>query len=275
MADNSQSKTENLPDNALNNHNCTVDNTPKNELVSADNIQQNTAKGENFLKISILELQKKYGIGREPVYIWMRYLGITTWKVSGKAYLDAQQVELMDALHDHIKVTGRMDGYPVPEPTGPKSEEEGQPTTAITVTQISIPTQQNTVDSEQLNAIECRLEGNSELDPIASLVHSAQNKAVGVLIAENMLAEQFIKNPDSLPQELRTKINFIVSNHPNLILEVEGADHCRYFDITLLILLAGVAFVIMRFIGLGTNDQALYIFGGIAAAIFLELSRIL
>ncbi|KOP26556.1 9-O-acetyl-N-acetylneuraminate esterase [Hapalosiphon sp. MRB220] len=58
-------------------------------------------------------------------------------------------------------------------------------------------------------------------------------------------------------------------------LELEGADHRRYFDITPLILLAGIAFVIMRFIGLGTSDQALYIFGGIAAAIFLGLSRLL
>ncbi|KOP24602.1 9-O-acetyl-N-acetylneuraminate esterase [Hapalosiphon sp. MRB220] len=58
-------------------------------------------------------------------------------------------------------------------------------------------------------------------------------------------------------------------------LEMEGADHRRYFDITPLILLAGIAFVIMRFIGLGTSDQALYIFGGIAAAIFLGLSRLL
>ncbi|MBH8561926.1 ATP-binding protein [Nostoc sp. CENA67] len=58
-------------------------------------------------------------------------------------------------------------------------------------------------------------------------------------------------------------------------LEVEEGDHRRYFDITPLILLAGIAFVIMRFIGLGTSDQALYIFGGIAAAIFLGLSRLL
>ncbi|NWF58978.1 MAG: ATP-binding protein [Fischerella sp.] len=58
-------------------------------------------------------------------------------------------------------------------------------------------------------------------------------------------------------------------------LEVESGDHRRYFDITPLILLAGIAFVIMRFIGLGTSDQALYIFGGIAAAIFLGLSRLL
>jgi hypothetical protein len=58
-------------------------------------------------------------------------------------------------------------------------------------------------------------------------------------------------------------------------LDVEGADHRRYFDITPLILLAGIAFVIMRFVGLGTGDQALYIFGGIAAAVFLGLSRLL
>jgi ABC-type dipeptide/oligopeptide/nickel transport system ATPase subunit len=58
-------------------------------------------------------------------------------------------------------------------------------------------------------------------------------------------------------------------------LEVEGADHRRYFDITPFILLAGIGFVIVRFIGLGTSNQALYIFGGIAAAIFLGLSRLL
>lgn len=58
-------------------------------------------------------------------------------------------------------------------------------------------------------------------------------------------------------------------------LDIEGADHRRYFDITPLILVVGVIFVIMRFIGLGTGDQALYIFGGIAAAIFIGLSRLL
>jgi AAA domain len=61
----------------------------------------------------------------------------------------------------------------------------------------------------------------------------------------------------------------------HLGLDVEGADHRRYFDITPLILLGGITFVVMRFIGLGTNNQALYIFSGIAAAIFLGVSRLL
>ena len=58
-------------------------------------------------------------------------------------------------------------------------------------------------------------------------------------------------------------------------LDVEGADHRRYADATPLVLLIGVVFVVIRFIGLGTGDQALYIFGGIAAAVFLGVSRLL
>ena len=58
-------------------------------------------------------------------------------------------------------------------------------------------------------------------------------------------------------------------------LEIEGADHRRYFDATPLILLAGVGFVVMRFFARGTNNQALYIFSGIAAAVFLGVSRVL
>lgn len=58
-------------------------------------------------------------------------------------------------------------------------------------------------------------------------------------------------------------------------LDVEEGDHRRYFDITPIILLAGVGFMIMRFIGLGTGDRNLYIFSGIAAAVFLGLSRVL
>ncbi|MHC5731545.1 MAG: hypothetical protein ACYTXY_47180, partial [Nostoc sp.] len=73
------------------------------------------------MKISILDLQKKYGIQRDTFYGRTRYLRITTWKEGGKAYLDAGQVQQM--VHDHIKTTGRMEGYLVPEPSGPVEEE--------------------------------------------------------------------------------------------------------------------------------------------------------
>lgn len=64
-------------------------------------------------------------------------------------------------------------------------------------------------------------------------------------------------------------------NEEYLGIEVEEGDHDRYFDITPLILLVGIVFVVMRFIGLGTNNQALYIFSGICAALFIGVSRLL
>lgn len=58
-------------------------------------------------------------------------------------------------------------------------------------------------------------------------------------------------------------------------LDIEAGDHRRYADATPLLLLVGVFFVVIRFIGLGTGDQALYVFGGIVAAIFLGISRLM
>ncbi len=58
-------------------------------------------------------------------------------------------------------------------------------------------------------------------------------------------------------------------------LDIEAGDHRRYADATPLLLLVGVFFIVIRFIGLGTGDQALYIFAGIVAAIFLGISRLM
>ncbi|WP_223280355.1 hypothetical protein [Nostoc sp. PA-18-2419] len=44
------------------------------------------------------------------------------------------------------------------------------------------------------------------MEAIAALVRSAQGKAAGFIIAENMLTKQYLKNPDTLPEELRKKI---------------------------------------------------------------------
>lgn len=164
---------------------------------SPDTIQ-NDAKNS---KISILELQEKYGIGRDPLYARMRYLRIKTYKVSGRAYLDADQVAHMDALHEHIKQTSRMEGYPVPPPSGPVEQEQQTDnagtlavaeTQQIAVTPDYSPKQKRSQSSPQ--------------DDVAAIVTSAQNKAAGTLIAENVIARHYIENPDLLPDELKAKI---------------------------------------------------------------------
>jgi hypothetical protein len=219
-----------LPDNDLIEadilvQNCVTeaDNPPDNETSVADSSPDSTVGDsqnvDNFSKIPISDFLKKYGIGRDPLYGRMRYLQITTYKIKNKAYLDAGQAAYMDALHEHIKATGRMDGYPIPEPSGPRKEEteqadtqavsessqlqqeEQEQTAAITVSQ----TQQLTAAPEL--TVKERQHETLQMNSLASQVmQNAQNKAAGVLIAENMLAQQFIENPEMLPEELRVKI---------------------------------------------------------------------
>ncbi|MFL9455984.1 MULTISPECIES: hypothetical protein [Nostocales] len=154
-----------------------------------------------FLKFSIEDLQKKYGINKQSVYARMRYLRITSWKESGRAYLDERQVQYMDELHQHIQKFGRMDGYSVPEPSGPGENES-----AITLAEPQgVPTNvpKNTLNYREQ---EVRSQPSTQIDDITSIVQNAQRKATGTLIAENVLATQYIHNPELLPVELREEI---------------------------------------------------------------------
>lgn len=175
-----------------------ADNQPDNIETDGDSLE----KEENFSKISILDLQKKYGIQRDSFYGRTRYLRITTWKEGGKAYLYADQIAKMDGLHNHIKTTGRMEGYPVPDPSGPVDEEEQQPTS----TSLTVSETQQIVATPTYTPKQKRSQSSQQIDDSAAIIQSAQNKAAGTLIAENLLARHFIENPDSLPDNLKEKI---------------------------------------------------------------------
>jgi AAA domain len=61
----------------------------------------------------------------------------------------------------------------------------------------------------------------------------------------------------------------------HLGLEVEAGDHQRYFDMTPIIMLVGIVFVVMRFMALGTGNPALYVFTGSVGALFMGLSYVM
>ena len=106
----------------------------------------------------------------------------------------------MDALHEHIQQTGRMQGYVVPEPSGPIEEDE-QPAAAQSSLAVT-ETQQIT----STYAPKQKREQSSQVGDTAAIVQSAQNKAAGTLIAENILARHFIENPELLPDSLKEQI---------------------------------------------------------------------
>jgi hypothetical protein len=180
------------------------DNLQDNQQNQQDTVYRKDTKKENFEKISISELLKKYRIGRNPLYNRMTYLKIKTWKVCGKAYLDTEQVAQMDGLHEHIQVTGRMEGYPVPPPSGPVDTCESTSALAVVESEESTPT---TMKPEPNYATsETRQTHTQDLESVNQLIESAQGKAAGVMIAENMLARQYLQNPQLLPEELKKKI---------------------------------------------------------------------
>lgn len=175
-----------------------ADNQPDTLSIDGESSQ----KEENFSKISILDLQKKYSIQRDSFYARTRYLRITTWKEGGKAYLYGDQIAEMDGLHEHIQQTGKMQGYAVPQPSGP---QDGQADASDTSSAIAVQQPQQ-LDTKPDYSTGQRQHQNSEMEAINALVRSAQGKATGFIIAENMLTKQYIENPDSLPEELREKI---------------------------------------------------------------------
>ncbi|MBO3463453.1 hypothetical protein, partial [Aetokthonos hydrillicola] len=155
---------------------------PDNQDISPDTIQDTFTNSEMSEKIAISQLLQKYSIGRAQLYDRMKYLQITTYKESGKAYLYPDQIVYMDGLHEHIKETGRMDGYPVPDPSGPveQVQEESQPAGLVVAQtqQMAAPT---------YSAKGKRSQTKEQVDDVASIVRSAQGKAAGTLIAENLL----------------------------------------------------------------------------------------
>jgi hypothetical protein len=111
-----------------------------------------------------------------------------------------------------------MDGYPIPEPTGPVAKEiqatvvEEPPSESQSSSALSYAASSD-LDARQEGKLDrpvetLRQHEASQMNILAEqVVQNATNKAMGVLMAENALAQKFIDNPQLLPEEVRAKIN--------------------------------------------------------------------
>ncbi|AFZ27227.1 hypothetical protein Cylst_5188 [Cylindrospermum stagnale PCC 7417] len=174
------------------------DNHPDNLAVTELDHPDNLVETPDFEKFSIAKLKEKYSVKQDALYKRLNYLQITTHKYMGKAYLDADQITQMDGLHEYIQKHRTMEGYPVPEPSGPAEEQPGgKLAKAESSDLIEVET-----ETQQLKA-ESQSTAKTDVNPI---IVSAQNMAAGVLMAERILAKQYIENPDLLPQHLQEQI---------------------------------------------------------------------
>ena len=131
-------------------------------------------------RITPEELQNKYGIKREAYYARLKFLGIKAKKDSNKkAYLNDDQVALMDELDSYIKKEGKMEGF--------KSSNSS----ALVKSESS---------SIEQSAEEINVNGSAQnnQEQLAALVRSASEYAAGMTIAKYTLAAQMQHNPELL-----------------------------------------------------------------------------
>lgn len=63
-------------------------------------------------RFSPTEVQEMFGLKKSQYYNRLKFLEIEANKdAEGNCYLDAEQVDLLEALDEHINKTGKMDGF--------------------------------------------------------------------------------------------------------------------------------------------------------------------
>lgn len=179
----------------------------------------------------ISELIKKANVSRSTYYRRLRYLQITPWHEAGKAYLHQDQSAMVDLLSEHIDRVRSVEGFPIPEPSGPPtdseeallleedddSESEPTPTpataTALATTEQK-PGEQITQVNEGNEVVQASAEATTIPAPmtLAEVVAKrAQMNAVKLLATEELATEYLISNPDKLPPHLQNELNQVVT----------------------------------------------------------------
>jgi hypothetical protein len=192
------------------------------ELQDETTVQSTTELVEGQVGYQTLaSIRKQLGIQRDACYQRMKYLNIKPWKTKGRSQLDPSQVASMESLHDHIKQTGKMDGFPKPEPTGPWDEEEQDSTQESEQSQGLLETLENELDRDSILQIQPQSYSQADLDRIKR--HAAEIVKVWRLTSLHVaLAMQ--KNPSLLPEDIRHEIEQAeaaliltpLTNRPNL-----------------------------------------------------------
>lgn len=134
----------------------------------------------------VQQLEKSYGVARTTVFNRLKYLGYSLHKVDDLFSLSNEQMAELDKLHRWISDGGKMADYPKPG-------------------QLTMITDQGELEQygEVINFD--ALEGDEELGH-AELIRAAQNQAAGILIAQNLLTAEMLKNPQHLPADLQAQV---------------------------------------------------------------------
>lgn len=154
-------------------------------------------ENKNFVSPSSNQLNKKlqenYGVKQAQIYSRLKKLTIKPHKENGEVWLDDDQIQLLDELHAHISNGGTMDEYKTGE-------------MVVATEQAIEQTQEESIEQSSQTVNVNKSQNVGEQEKFNALVKSAQSKAAGIIIAEEMLAAKFKENPELLPEELQEQV---------------------------------------------------------------------
>jgi hypothetical protein len=170
---------------------------------------------DNSTKIHVVktsDLDAEFSIGKNTRVSRLAAIGLTPDKLhkDGKSYwLTEAQYSLFKDLDNYIMDTGSMKGFPHLCAAPTDANEAGQ--LATVDTDIVCPPSHSGLDS---TAYTGEFDNNYPTgytpdNRLARIDLNAQQTAAGILIAESMLADRYLENPDRLPAHLRQQIDAV------------------------------------------------------------------
>ncbi len=154
--------------------------------------------------LTIQELMKRYHLKRDKIYKRMRYLAIGFNKFGQRAYLDREQIALMDGLDKYVQETGTCEGY-LDRLNAPKSEEPRNGLSVVEPGKVEIKNSDADV----------KIRNYAESD-VVNLALEAKSSAKRKVIVNN-LAEKLLKNPNLMSEEDWEEINAVNQQFEQLL----------------------------------------------------------
>ncbi|MCT7968939.1 hypothetical protein NG799_21750 [Laspinema sp. D1] len=166
------------------------------------------------------ELMERWGVGKDAYYKRLEFLQIKAKKdpETKRAFLEVEEVERLDNLHNWIQETGAMTGFMEHEQEANQSnqEEAGELVTAAPQGKIQRKSTQQEINEA--------VSGDRNQDSMRRFDRAAQSRAAAVLAeASNRLTAGYISNPDDLDEDLKEQLFFEES--PELINREWAAAH--------------------------------------------------
>ena len=131
-------------------------------------------------------LMEKFSLGKTSVYNKFKSLEISITKKDGIFGLSQEDLDNFQGLEDWIQAGNSTNTYPA-------------------IANKSAIVQSSSGELEE-NSTYLHSENIQEPQEILQLIRAGQEKGAGALIAQNLIAQQVISNPDSLPEDLRQAV---------------------------------------------------------------------